>query len=121
RHPALALCLSMIFFRKPVPTFRDHALTKNPTWNPIQAISMRSARGAMQESVPWTTARREGTTAANGRRAGSQLSELLEATGDSVETLEFRGQNAVDAGSTQEDASPIVVRGARRQLQSMRR
>src|SRR6516165_6554626 len=25
-HPALALCLSMIFFRKPVPTFRDHAL-----------------------------------------------------------------------------------------------
>src|SRR5262249_13614321 len=27
-HPALALCLSMIFFRKPVPTFRDHALRK---------------------------------------------------------------------------------------------
>src|SRR5262249_24032015 len=25
-HPALDLCLSMIFFRKPVPTFRDHAL-----------------------------------------------------------------------------------------------
>src|SRR6516225_12383341 len=25
-HPALALCLSMISFRKPVPTFRDHAL-----------------------------------------------------------------------------------------------
>jgi len=24
--PALAFCLSMIFFRKPVPTFRDHAL-----------------------------------------------------------------------------------------------
>src|ERR1700730_7270784 len=33
-RPALALCLSMIFFRKPVPTFRDHALgppTKNRT------------------------------------------------------------------------------------------
>src|SRR5262249_60773763 len=26
RHSALALWLSMIFFRKPVPTFRDHAL-----------------------------------------------------------------------------------------------
>jgi hypothetical protein len=25
-HPALPLCWSMIFFRKPVPTFRDHAL-----------------------------------------------------------------------------------------------
>src|SRR6516162_8375007 len=25
-HPALRLCWSMIFFRKPVPTFRDHAL-----------------------------------------------------------------------------------------------
>src|SRR6516165_6174290 len=25
-HPALTFCLSMIFFRKPVPTFRDHAL-----------------------------------------------------------------------------------------------
>src|SRR6516164_65839 len=25
-HPALSFCLSMIFFRKPVPTFRDHAL-----------------------------------------------------------------------------------------------
>jgi branched-chain amino acid transport system permease protein len=38
RHPALALCLSMIFFRKPVPTphqvwgrlFRDHALASEP-------------------------------------------------------------------------------------------
>src|SRR3974377_1595439 len=28
-HPALLLCLSMIFVRKPVPTFRDHALV-NP-------------------------------------------------------------------------------------------
>jgi hypothetical protein len=27
-HPALAPCLSMIFFRKPVPTFRDHALLR---------------------------------------------------------------------------------------------
>jgi hypothetical protein len=26
RHFALAHCLSMIFFRKPVSTFRDHAL-----------------------------------------------------------------------------------------------
>ncbi|MFH0302859.1 hypothetical protein AAFX91_38005, partial [Bradyrhizobium sp. 31Argb] len=26
RHLALALCLSMIFFGKPVPTFPDHAL-----------------------------------------------------------------------------------------------
>jgi hypothetical protein len=26
RHPALAYCWSMIFFRKPVSTFRDHAL-----------------------------------------------------------------------------------------------
>src|SRR6267142_1191511 len=26
RHPAVALCWSMIFFRKPVSTFRDHAL-----------------------------------------------------------------------------------------------
>src|SRR5271166_4452827 len=26
RYPALAPCLSMISFRKPVPTFRDHAL-----------------------------------------------------------------------------------------------
>ena len=25
-HPALTFCLSMIFFRKPVATFRDHAL-----------------------------------------------------------------------------------------------
>jgi hypothetical protein len=25
RHRALDLCLSMIFFRKPVSTFRDHA------------------------------------------------------------------------------------------------
>src|SRR6516165_550056 len=25
-YPALTFCLSMIFFRKPVPTFRDHAL-----------------------------------------------------------------------------------------------
>src|SRR5262249_10829435 len=27
RHPALGYCWSMIFFRKPVSTFRDHALT----------------------------------------------------------------------------------------------
>ena len=27
-HPALPLCLSMIFFRKPVPTFRDHAVER---------------------------------------------------------------------------------------------
>src|SRR6516162_840488 len=27
-HPAPALCLSMILFRKPVPTFRDHALSR---------------------------------------------------------------------------------------------
>src|SRR6516165_7400816 len=26
-HPAPAFCLSMIFFLKPVPTFRDHALS----------------------------------------------------------------------------------------------
>jgi hypothetical protein len=26
RHPALALCWSMIFFRRPVPASRDHAL-----------------------------------------------------------------------------------------------
>jgi hypothetical protein len=26
RHPALASCLSMIFSRKPLHTFRDHAL-----------------------------------------------------------------------------------------------
>ena len=26
-HPALALCLSMSFFAKPVPTFAGHALT----------------------------------------------------------------------------------------------
>src|SRR3974390_3111434 len=26
RHPALAYCWSLIFFRKPVSTFRDHAL-----------------------------------------------------------------------------------------------
>ena len=28
-HPALPLCLSVIFFRKPVPTFWDHALELN--------------------------------------------------------------------------------------------
>src|ERR1700720_2781077 len=27
RHPALGYCLSMTFVRKPVPTFRDHALS----------------------------------------------------------------------------------------------
>jgi hypothetical protein len=27
-HPAPTSCLSMIFFRKPVPTFRDHALAR---------------------------------------------------------------------------------------------
>jgi len=27
RHPALSYCWSMMFFRKPVPTFRHHALT----------------------------------------------------------------------------------------------
>jgi hypothetical protein len=30
RHPALASCLSMIFFRKPLHTFRDHALGGRP-------------------------------------------------------------------------------------------
>src|SRR5262249_41721643 len=39
RHPALAFWWSMIFFRKPVPTFRDHALvsarsTYLSEWNP---------------------------------------------------------------------------------------
>src|SRR5882672_6243148 len=29
RHHALAHCLSMIFFRKPVSTFRDHALERD--------------------------------------------------------------------------------------------
>jgi hypothetical protein len=28
RHPAPASCLSIIFFRKVVPTFRDHALAR---------------------------------------------------------------------------------------------
>jgi hypothetical protein len=31
-HPALPLCLSMVFFRKPVPTFRDHALCDATAW-----------------------------------------------------------------------------------------
>jgi hypothetical protein len=31
-HPALTSCLSMIFFRKPVSTFRDHALV--PVYEP---------------------------------------------------------------------------------------
>jgi hypothetical protein len=28
-HPAPTSCLSMIFFRKPVPAFRDHALEQD--------------------------------------------------------------------------------------------
>jgi len=34
-HPALTFCLSMNFFRKPVPTFRDHALAAS-TVNPAR-------------------------------------------------------------------------------------
>ena len=36
RHRALAYCWSMIFFRKPVSTFRDHALTGRPQGSPVQ-------------------------------------------------------------------------------------
>ena len=43
RHPALSFCLSMIFSRKPVPTFPDHALS--PPEAP-QAMFRRRARRA---------------------------------------------------------------------------
>jgi hypothetical protein len=36
RHPALALCLSMSFFAKPVPTFAGHALARRKT-SPVAA------------------------------------------------------------------------------------
>src|SRR5262249_24475517 len=37
RHPALAFWWSMIFFRKPVPTFRDHALARRGQRRPFGA------------------------------------------------------------------------------------
>jgi len=36
RHPALTSSWSMIFFRKPVPTFRDHALKRDDNVIPLQ-------------------------------------------------------------------------------------
>src|SRR5262249_12565009 len=49
RHPALAFWWSMIFFRKPVPTFRDHALAP---------ASLRAGNPALMRDVaPSTRAR----------------------------------------------------------------
>ena len=49
RHPALASCLSMIFFRKPLHTFRDHALSEHdlfrkPPHTPDQVLDQVPAR-----------------------------------------------------------------------------
>src|SRR3974390_3538952 len=38
RHPALAYCWSMIFFRRPVSTLRDHAVAKDIRYRAIENI-----------------------------------------------------------------------------------
>src|SRR5262249_11852209 len=53
RHPALAIWWSMIFFRKPVPTFRDHALTTYPLVQVSVPLEPRSVRRShLPESEP---------------------------------------------------------------------
>src|SRR5262249_41909623 len=44
RHPALDYCWSMMFFRKPVPTFRHHALSGELTEIPRTACPATPAR-----------------------------------------------------------------------------
>src|SRR5215207_10464356 len=41
RHPALPLCSSMIFFRKPAATFRDHALGRVVVLKEAAAVARR--------------------------------------------------------------------------------
>src|SRR5258708_18361484 len=48
RHPALAYCRSMIFSEKPVPTFRDHALSEELWGGTDGGISRFDRPGAGQ-------------------------------------------------------------------------
>src|SRR5262249_11280885 len=57
RHPALAFWWSMIFFRKPVPTFRDHALATFEHPGPLPSLLRRAAgflraSGAVSGATP---------------------------------------------------------------------
>ena len=52
----LAFCLSMIFFRKPVPTFRDHALTIDAR---VSTVSSRG-RGRPRPPLHKTQGSRDG-------------------------------------------------------------
>ena len=46
RDHGLAFCLSMIFFRKPVPTFRDHALAGRARLTTLPVVATRVAAWA---------------------------------------------------------------------------
>ena len=50
RHHALALCLSMIFFGKPVSTFPDHALTGEP-WIGVCSGKARRHHASQDEGL----------------------------------------------------------------------
>ncbi|WP_207234531.1 hypothetical protein, partial [Bradyrhizobium sp. Leo170] len=51
RHPALALCLSMIFFGKPVSTFPDHAVAIDcPARHGVQQLRDDLARRAAAQT-----------------------------------------------------------------------
>src|SRR5262252_10353744 len=49
RHPALAFWWSMIFFRKPVPTFRDHALNAGAGKSPMPGADPSPRKFGEQE------------------------------------------------------------------------
>jgi hypothetical protein len=77
RHRALTFCWSMIFFRKPVPTFRDHALMGDANTRPAaRAKGIVKHFGATAALVPLTPDRlwrHTGDRDTNGQASGGPL------------------------------------------------
>src|SRR6516162_4360387 len=65
-HPALAVCLSMSFFAKPVPTFAGHAL-----------ISELLAHDPLLQTMPWIEQHLHADAVVHGNVDGGNRTHLV--------------------------------------------